>query len=196
MGLHAIGDRRAALRGLPHPGRQHARRAGRRASGRSSRPSTAAGSRSARWPSVWPRRRSTRRSRTPGAQAVRPADRHLPGRRLHDRRHGDRDRGRAGDGLAGGVAQGPGPRLRPGRGAGQAVRLRGQLARDERRDPGPRRLRLRRGVQGRALPARRQAHRDRRGDEPDPAARDRPPDPRACGWSERAVRRIRRQPSW
>ena len=46
------------------------------------------------------------------------------------------------------------------------------------RDPGPRRLRLRRGVQGRALPARREADRDRGGDEPGPAARDRAQDPR------------------
>ena len=45
-------------------------------------------------------------------------------------------------------------------------------------DPDPRRLRLRRGVQGRALPARREADRDRRGDEPDPAPRHRPEDPR------------------
>ena len=50
-----------------------------------------------------------------------------------------------------GVAEGPGPRLHPGGGAGEALRVRGLLARDERRDPGPRRLRLHRGVQGRAL---------------------------------------------
>ena len=36
------------------------------------------------------------------------------------------------------------------------------------------------GLSGRALPARREADRDRRGDEPGPAARDRPEDPRAA----------------
>ncbi len=51
---------------------------------------------------------------------------------------------------------------------------------DQRGDPGPRRLRLHRGLQGRALPARRQADRDRGGDEPGPAARDRAPDPGAA----------------
>ena len=60
---------------------------------------------------------------------------------------------------------------------GEAVRIRGQLAGDQQRHPDPRRLRLRRGVQGRALHARREADRDRGGDQPDPAARDRPPDP-------------------
>ena len=50
----------------------------------------------------------------PDARAVRPADRHVPGRRVHDRRHGDRDRGRPGARLAGGLAQGPGSRLRAG----------------------------------------------------------------------------------
>ena len=48
----------------------------------------------------------------PDPRAVRAADRQLPGRRLHDRRHGDRDRGGPPDGLARGLAQGPGPRLR------------------------------------------------------------------------------------
>ena len=62
----------------------------------------------------------------------------------------------------------------PRRRGGEAVRIRGQLAGDEQRHPDPRRLRLRRGVQGRALHARREADRDRRGDQPGPAARDRP----------------------
>ena len=44
-----LGDRRAALRRRPGPGREPARRAGRAASRRSCRSSTAAGSRSARW---------------------------------------------------------------------------------------------------------------------------------------------------
>ena len=55
--------------------------------------------------------RCVRRLR-PRAPAVRAADRLLPGRRLHDRRHGHRDRRCPGHGLARGLAQGPGPRLR------------------------------------------------------------------------------------
>ena len=49
---------------------------------------------------------------------------------------------------------------------------------DQQRDPDPRRLRLRHRVPGRALPARRQADRDRRGDQPGPAAGHRPQGPR------------------
>ena len=45
----------------------------------------------------------------PRAQAVRQADRLVPGRRVHDRRHVDRDRGGSADGLARGVAQGQRP---------------------------------------------------------------------------------------
>ena len=45
---------------------------------------------------------------------------------------------------------------------------------DRRGDPDPRRLRLHEGVPGRALLPRRQGHRDLRGHERDPAARDRP----------------------
>ena len=52
---------------------------------------------------------------------------------------------------------------------------------DERRDPDPRRLRLRDGLSGRAVHARREADRDRRGDEPGPAAGDRQEDPGTAG---------------
>ena len=48
-------------------------------------------------------------------------------------------------------------------------------------DPDPRRLRLHEGVPGRALLPRREDHRDLRGHERDPAARDRALDPRARG---------------
>ena len=50
---------------------------------------------------------------------------------------------------------------------------RGRAPPDRRGDPGPRRLRLHEGVPGRALLPRREGHRDLRGDERDPAARDR-----------------------
>ena len=64
----------------------------------------------------------------PDARAVRPADRLVPGGRVHDRRHGDRDRGRTPARLEGGLAQGPGSGLRPDGGPGQAVRVRGLVA--------------------------------------------------------------------
>ena len=51
---------------------------------------------------------------------------------------------------------------------------RGGATGDQRRDPGARRLRLHHRVQGRALPARREADRDRGGDQRDPAHGDRP----------------------
>ena len=65
------------------------------------------------------------------------------------------------------------PHTRRGR-PGQALRLRGRPPPDRRGDPDPRRLRLHQGVPGRALLPRRQGHRDLRGHERDPAARDRP----------------------
>src|SRR5207237_1735937 len=46
-------------------------------------------------------------------------------------------------------------------------------------DPDPRRVRVHEGVSGRALLPRREDHRDLRGDERDPAARDRARDPPA-----------------
>ena len=52
----------------------------------------------------------------PDPRAVRPADRLVPGSRVHGRRHGDRDRGRPVARLEGRLAQGPGPRLRAGGG--------------------------------------------------------------------------------
>ena len=65
----------------------------------------------------------------PDARAVRPSDRHVPGRRVHGRRHGDRDRGCAPARLALRVAQGPGPRLRACGRAGEALRVRGVSSR-------------------------------------------------------------------
>ena len=55
------------------------------------------------------------------ARAVRPPHQPLPGNPVQARRHGDRDRGGPQPGLQGRLAQGHGPRLRPGRGDGQAV---------------------------------------------------------------------------
>ena len=81
-----------------------------------------------------------------------------------------------------------------GVGAGQALRVRGLVARHQRRDPGARRLRLHRGLQGRAVPARREAHRDRGGDEPGPAARDRAGRSWGCGSSDGPPGRASRRP--
>src|SRR6478672_10695668 len=57
----------------------------------------------------------------------------------------------------------------------------GGAATDGRGDPGAWRLRLHKGVPGRAVLPRRQDHRDLRGDERDPAHRDRPRNPRRAG---------------
>ena len=59
---------------------------------------------------------------------------------------------------------------------GQAVRLRHRDGRDRRGRAGPRRLRLRHRVPGRAHDARREDHPDLRGHQRDPAPRDRPRD--------------------
>ena len=110
-----VGDGRAHLRWGEGPGRRHARTARRRLPDVPQDPR--------RRPDL--DRRAGRRPRPgcprrldpvrPDARAVRPPDRHLPGRGVHGRRHGDRDRGGPPDGLARGVAQGPGPRLRRSR---------------------------------------------------------------------------------
>ena len=103
-----------------------------------------------------------------GAQAVRPADRHLPGDRAHARRHADRGRGRA----HADVARRLDGRDRAGRAArdhhGEAVRL-GDLRQGRQHghaDHG--RLRLQHGVRhAAALPRRARA-------------RPSPPAPRRC----------------
>ena len=173
-----VGDGRAAVRRRARPGGQPAGRGGRRLPARSSRCSTAAGSRSralalglaqaaldAAVPYAKEREQFGRPIGTFQGVAFMIADMatEIEAARALVYRVG--------------VAQGPGPRLRAGVGAGQAVRVRGLVAGHQRRDPGPRRLRLHRGLQGRAVPARREADRDRRGDEPGPAARDRAQDP-------------------
>ena len=120
------------------------------------------------------RLRALRRVRE-GARHVRHADRDAPGRQLHDRRHGNGDRGVAPALLAGGLDARPG--LRPQGDAlllvRQALRRRhGDEGRDRRR-AGLRRLRLHQGVPGREAHARREAVPDLRGHVADPAPRDR-----------------------
>jgi hypothetical protein len=82
-------------------------------------------------------------------------------------------------------AQGDGQAAHDRGGAGEAVRLARRARADRRGDPDPRRLRLHEGVPRRALLPRREGHRDLRGDQRDPAARDRP----------RAARRGRTRPA-
>ena len=97
----------------------------------------------------------------------------LPGDPVEARRHGDRDRRRAPARLPRRVAQGAGPAAHRGGREGEALRVRDGAPPDGRGDPDPRRLRLHEGVPGRALLPRREDHRDLRGHERDPAARDR-----------------------
>src|SRR6185503_5693648 len=122
----------------------------------------------------------------PRARAVRQADRGLPGDPVHARRHGDAGRRRAAADLARGVAQARGPAARPGRGDGEALRLPRRRRREPRRDPGARRLRLHARVPRRALLPRREDHGDLRGDERDPADRDRARSPPARRAQTRA----------
>ena len=80
-----------------------------------------------------------------------------------------------------GLAEGAGPPAHGSGSEGEAVRLGDGATPDRRGDPGARRVRLHEGVPGRALLPRREDHRDLRGHERDPAARDRARDPRAAG---------------
>ena len=115
-----------------------------------------------------------------GAAAVREADRRAAGDPAQARRHVDGDRRCAAARAARGVAEGAGSPARRGGREGEALRLGGRPAPDRGGDPDLRRLRVHEGVPGRALLPRREDHRDLRGDERDPAARDRALDPRAA----------------
>jgi LAO/AO transport system kinase len=112
-----------------------------------------------------------------GAQGVRQAHRRVPGHRLRAGRHGHR----GGRGQASGVALGHAGRcqgaLRSRGLDGKALRERGGHARHQQGRPDPGRLRVHAGVPGRALLPRRQALRDRGGNERDPAHGHRPLDP-------------------
>ena len=180
LGLHASATGELLFDGAPRPGREPARRAGRAASRRSSRSSTAAGSRSARSPSGSPRRALD--ASIPYAQTReqfgRPIGTFQGVAFMIADMATEIEAARAAR-LARRLAQGPGPRLRPRRGrrpscsprrsaqraTNAAIQIHGGYGYVD-------------GVPGRALPARREADRDRRGDEPGPAARHRPPDPR------------------
>src|SRR4051794_31759013 len=71
------------------------------------------------------------------------------------------------------MVEGAGRAAHRGGSEGEALRIRDGAPPDRRGDPDPRRLRLHEGVPGRALLPRREDHGDLRGDERDPAARDR-----------------------
>ena len=106
--------------------------------------------------------------------AVRPPDRVVPARAGDDRRHGRRHRGGAGARLARGLAEGHRPAEHDRDVGRQAVRHRGRGAQRQHRDPGARRLGLRRRLPGRALPARRARDDAVRGHVADPEADHRP----------------------
>ena len=93
---------------------------------------------------------------------------------VHARGHGDGGGGgpRAVPGRR--PAQGRGQAVRPAGGDGQAAGDRHGDAGDDGRGPGPRGLRLRRGLSGRAAHAGGQGAADRRGHQPGPANGDRP----------------------
>ena len=112
-----------------------------------------------------------------GAAHLRQADRRAPGDPVQARGHVDGDRRGAAARLPGGLAEGAGRAAHRGGREGEALRLGDGAPPDRRGDPDPRRLRLHEGVPRRALLPRREDHRDLRGDERDPAPRDRPPDP-------------------
>src|SRR4051812_27306188 len=98
------------------------------------------------------------------------------------------------------MAEAERPPARGGGREGEALRVGGGAPPDRRGDPGLRRLRVYEGVPGRALLPRREDHRDLRGHERDPAARDRALDPRpeataaGLGVGEPGVARKRDEP--
>ena len=135
-------------------------------------PSTPAASASPPSPPASPRPRRPCRRLCRGAQAVRPADRRLPGPQflLADmaaevERPGRRSCSRRGSRTPAGRSRG-----RPDR---QADRDRRGDAGDHRRRAGPRRQRLHPRLPRRAALPRRQGHPDLRGHQPDPAHGDR-----------------------
>ena len=119
-----------------------------------------------------------------GAPAVRPADRRLPGAVVHARRHGHPGRGGPGALPGGGPAARRGPAVRQAGRDGQAVLHRHGDAGHHRRRPGPRRLRLRRGLPGRALHARGQGR-----------CRSSRAPTRSSGWSSAATSLAASSPS-
>ena len=147
-----------------------------RGSATSWRSSTTAASPSPRSPSAAPRPASTTAlDYAKDAQRLRRPDRAVPGRRVRrSPTWPSPSRTPALPHLQGGVAEGAGPPVRPGRGDGQAVRHRGGGRRRPHRHAGVRRLRVHGGVAGGPHLPRRQDPRDRRGHQRDPAPGHRP----------------------
>jgi hypothetical protein len=108
-----------------------------------------------------------------GARPVRQADRRVPGDPAHARRHGDRAGRGALAGLAGGVDAGPRAPHHRRIVDREVLRRARDHARVQLRGADPRRLRLHARVRRRALPARREAGRDRRGHQRGPEDGDR-----------------------
>ena len=114
------------------------------------------------------------------AESLRPAARRSSGDRDEARQHGGRDRGGAPAHVSRGLAEGARPAPQGRGGEGEALRLGDGSPPDGRGDPGAGRLRVHEGVPRRALLPRREDHGDLRGNERDPADRDRALDPRAA----------------
>ena len=96
LGIKGSPDPRGLPRQRPHPRRPDDRRGGHRLHDRDAHPRPHPARRSPRRPSASPRAPlDYALALRQGAQAVRQADRGLPGPAVHARRHGDEDRGRA-----------------------------------------------------------------------------------------------------
>ncbi|CAA9477511.1 MAG: Acyl-CoA dehydrogenase, short-chain specific, partial [uncultured Solirubrobacteraceae bacterium] len=167
----------AGLRGRPRPGGEHHRRGRQGPAGRARDARAHAARRRRAGGRHRAGRDRLRRRLRARAHHLRQADRRAPGHRLQARRHGDGHRRRARAALQG-VRDGRPRRAEPGQVHvdGQALRLGQRDAGDDRGDPGARRLRVRQGVSGRAVHARREDHPDLRGRQRDPAARHRQDD--------------------
>ena len=109
-----------------------------------------------------------------GAAAVRQADRRAPAGAAAARPDRGRHRRGAAAGVAGRRPGRPGPAVRHGGVDGKAVRERDRGPRGQRRAAGLRRVRVRRRVPGRQVPARRPGVHTVRGHQPDSAAAHRP----------------------
>src|SRR5205807_1580849 len=121
------------------------------------------------------------------APGVRSPDRRLPGDPAQAREHVDGDRRGAPARVPRRVVEGARPQAHRGGGEGQALRVGDGAAADGRGDPGPRWVWLHEGIPRRAVLPRREDHRNLRGDERDPAAGDRPLDPRPDGTLARGA---------
>ena len=178
-GHRRVDDRRAGVRWLPCSRGEPTRARGDRLQARNADPRPLAARRSRAGARDRTGRDRLRARVRPDARDDGQADRAAPADRSEARRHGDEDRGRARAPLpvrANGRRRRPRGRAHQGLGDGEAPVRRRRDGGHNRGGADPRRLRLRQGVPGRAVHARREDHADLRGHPGSPAARDRPRD--------------------